>query len=180
MTIHAKAQRLDLSNVFLVGDSAGAHLAALSAQIHASKSLQKAYKVVASAISIKALGLSCGVYDFERHSQDDPDPMTLRLFKTVFGKRDFRKHRLYELSSVSNNLESSFPPSYVLSSKSDVPLILESEAFIKELKAHHCIVKARIMPKKLKLTHVFNIKLIHPESLEVMREMCSFFQSFTS
>jgi hypothetical protein len=57
---------------------------------------------------------------------------------------------------------------------------LESEAFIQELKAMHCKVKVRIMPKKLKLTHVFNIKLIHPESLEVMREMSSFFQSFTS
>lgn len=180
MTHNAKAQRLDLENVFLVGDSAGAHLAALSAQIQASEHLQKAYKVKPSAICIKALGLSCGVYDFERHVQDDPDPMTLRLFKTVFGKRDFRKHPLYELSSVSHNLKASFPPTYVLSSKSDVPLILESEAFIKELKAQHCIVKVRIMPKKLKLSHVFNIKLDHPESLEVMREMSSFFQSFTS
>lgn len=180
MTHNAKKQRLDLTNVFLVGDSAGAHLAALSAQIQSSADLQKATKVTPSAITIKALGLSCGVYDFDRHIQDDPDPMTLRLFKTVFGKRDFRRHPLYEISSVSHNLNASFPPSYVLSSKSDVPLILETEAFIKELKAHQCIVKARIMPKKLKLSHVFNIKLNHPESQEVMDELCSFFQSFTS
>lgn len=180
MTRHAKTQRLDLRNVFLVGDSAGAHLAALSAQIHASKALQKRFGVVASPIVIKALGLSCGVYDFDRHIQDDKDPMTLLMFKTVFGRSDFRRHPLYRFSSVSTNLDPSFPPAYVLSTKSDVPLILETQAFIAELKAHHLKYKARILPKKAKLYHVFNIKLIYPQSREVMDELCAFFQAFTS
>jgi hypothetical protein len=69
---------------------------------------------------------------------------------------------------------------YVLSSQGDVDLVRESEIFIEELKAWGITVKARIMPKKLKLTHVFNIKLNSTESTEVMDEMCAFFQSFTA
>lgn len=180
MVKHAKEQRLDLSNVFLVGDSAGAHLSALAAQIHASKALQKRYQVKPSPISIKALGLSCGVYDFDRHLQDDKDPMTLLMFKTVFGRNDFRRHPLYRWSSVSSNLNASFPPAYVLSSKSDVPLILETQALIKELKALKLTYKAEILPKKAKRYHVFNIKMIDPESVRVMTEMVAFFQAFTS
>jgi hypothetical protein len=87
---------------------------------------------------------------------------------------------LYKLSSVSTLLDPHFPPAYVLSSKSDIPLILETQAFIQELKALKLTYKARILPKKLKRYHVFNIKLIYPESIEVMDEMVSFFQSFTS
>lgn len=180
MCTHALSERLDLDNVFLVGDSAGAHLAALSAQIHHSSMLQKRYHVHASPIMIKALGLSCGVYDFDRHIKDDPDPMTLMMFKTVFNRNDFRRHPLYQLSSVSHNLDASFPAAYVLSTKSDLPLIIETQAFIKELRERKLKYKARILPKKHKLGHVFNIKLIHPESIEVLDEMVTFFQAFTS
>lgn len=180
MSENAARQKLDLKNVLLVGDSAGAHLAALCAQIHLSPILQKRFGVKPSSITIKALGLSCGVYDFDRHIQDDPDPMTLLMFKTVFGRSDFRRHPLYRFSSVSANLEGSFPPAYVLSTKSDVPLILETQAFVKELKAKRLVVQARILPKKAKLYHVFNIKLLYPQSIEVMDELCAFFQAFTS
>jgi len=180
LSTHASSQRLDLHNVFLVGDSAGAHLSALCAQIHGSKALQKRYGVLASPIAIKALGLSCGVYDFDRHIADDHDPMTVPMFKTVFGRNDFRRHPLYRFSSVSHNLDASFPPAYVLSTKSDIPLILETQALIKELKAYKLVYQARILPKKLKRYHVFNIKLIDPESIVVMDEMLAFFQAFTS
>ena len=180
MSLNAKAEKLDISNVYLVGDSAGAHLAAICAEIHLSSDLQKRYEVKASSITIRALGLSCGLYDIERHLKDDKDPMTLSMVKTVFHRNDFRRHPMYKLSSVSTLLDPHFPPAYVLSSKSDIPLICETQAFIQELKALKLTYKARILPKKLKRYHVFNIKLIYPESIEVMDEMVSFFQSFTS
>jgi acetyl esterase/lipase len=180
MSLNAKVEKLDTSNVYLVGDSAGAHLAALCAEIHLSSDLQKRYEVKASSITIRALGLSCGLYDIERHLKDDHDPMTLSMVKTVFHRNDFRRHPLYKFSSVSTLLDSHFPPAYILSSKSDIPLILETQAFIQELKALKLTYKARILPKKLKRYHVFNIKLIYPESIEVMDEMVALFQSFTS
>lgn len=180
MVANAKKQRLDLKNVFFVGDSAGAHLAALSAEIHHSYDLQIRYKVKASDFSLKAVGLSCGVYDFERFLRDNPEPLNLVLLKTIFHRTDFRRHPLYMYSSASYNLSSSFPPAYVLSSYSDVDLVQETETFIDELKALRLTFKERIMPKKLKLFHVFNIKLNTPESTEAMDEMCAFFQSFTS
>jgi len=180
MSKNAINEKLDINNVFLVGDSAGAHLSALSAEIFKSKDLQKRYHVKASPLTIKALGLSCGIYDIERHLDNHSDPMSVMMFKTVFHQHDFRSHPLYRASSVSSQLTQDFPPAYVLSSKSDVPLIEETQAFIKELRALRLIYKARILPKKLKRTHVFNIKLIYPESIEVMDEMVAFFQAFTS
>ena len=180
MTLNAEKENLDLNHVYLVGDSAGAHLSALCAQIHHSQHLQKIYRVKASPIKIIALGLSCGLYDIQRHINHVSDPMDLMLFRTVFNRRDIEKHPLFKFSSVSQNLNKDFPAAYVLSSVYDIDLYPETQALLSELKSKNLCYQSRIMPKKLKLSHVFNIKLIHKESIEVMDEMHAFFQSFTT
>ncbi len=176
---NAIAQRLNPHQVFLVGDSAGAHLSALAALIHTSPALQKVYKIKPSAISIKAVGLSCGVYDMTRMVHSSLDlPMTKAMVQTLFNRGDYTKHPLYAYSSVSANLHTKFPPAYVLSTKSDIPLITETLAFLDDLDMHKLTYKKRILPLKAKRFHVFNIKMIYPESVEVMDEMTTWFKTF--
>lgn len=175
---NAEAQAFDVENVFIIGDSAGAHLAALSALIHADKGLQKRYGVESSAVKIKALGLSCGVYDFDRLLDDPYDmPMRKTLLETIFNQKDFAKHPLYAYASVSRLLKASFPPAYVVSSEADA-LCPETKNLVYEMEAFGLNKKVRIFDKSHALTHVFNLKSVYPESRIVMDEMFAFFESF--
>jgi acetyl esterase/lipase len=162
-----------------VGDSAGAHLSALAALIHTSPALQPVYKITPSAVTIQALGLSCGVYDLTRMVHQSHDlPMTKAMMQTLFNRSDYTKHPLYPYSSVAKHLHDRFPPAYVLSTKSDIPLIKETLAFLDDLDMHKLPYKKRILPLKAKRFHVFNIKMIDPESVLVMDEMTTWFKTF--
>lgn len=175
---NAEAQAFDVDNVFVIGDSAGAHLSALTALIHADKTLQKHYGVEASNVKIKALGLSCGVYDFERLLNDPYDmPMRKTLVETIFHQKNYLEHPLYSYASVSNLLNSSFPPAYVVSSEAE-PLYPETKHFVRELESLGLVNKVRIFEKSHELPHVFNLKSIYPESRIVLDEMFAFFESF--
>lgn len=176
---NALAQRLNPQQVFLVGDSAGAHLSALAALIHTSPALQQVYKIIPSEVTIQALGLSCGVYDLTRMVHQSHDlPMTKAMMQTLFNRGDYTKHPLYPYSSVAKHLHDRFPPAYVLSTKSDIPLIKETLAFLDDLDMHKLPYKKRILPLKAKRFHVFNIKMIYPESVMVMDEMTTWFKTF--
>lgn len=167
----------DLSRVFFVGDSAGAHLSALCAQIIESKSLQESFGVKAPSFKPLALGLSCGVYDFERLLEGPNDlPLKDILLKVIFNQKDFKNHPLFNLSCVSKNLNESFTPTYLLSSKAD-SLHHESETFELELRNLKIKHQKHFFPKKDQLPHVFNLKSIYPQSNVVNAEMMAFFAS---
>ena len=171
-------EQFDINRVYLVGDSAGAHLSALTSLIHKNDDLLKAYNLQASNCKIVANGLSCGVYDFNRLLSDE-NKMPLRdtLIETIFNRKDFENHPLFNLSSVSKLLDSSFTPSYILSSEAD-PLCLESKLLIEECKKFNIQIKSHILPESHQLPHVFNLKSIYPESKVVMDEMFEFFNQF--
>lgn len=175
---NAEAEALDVDNVFILGDSAGAHITALTALIHQSKELQERYGVQAADIQIKALGLSCGVYDFDRLLNDPYDmPMRRTLLETIFDRKDFNEHPLYPYASVSMQLSVGLPPVYLVSSEAD-PLCPESKQLIQELDGSNAVFKARIFAKDHALPHVFNLKSIYPESRIVLDEMFAFFAQF--
>lgn len=175
---NAEAEALDVNNVYLIGDSAGAHMAALTALIHASEVLRKAYGVDETALKIKALGLSCGVYDFERLLSDPYDiPMRKVLMETIFDRRDFEAHPLFAVSSVSKLLNHQLPPAYVVSSMAD-SAYPETKCLVEELEVLGLTKKVRIFDESHALPHVFNLKSIYPESRIVLDEMFAFFDSF--
>lgn len=176
--VNAQSLKLDAQNVFFVGDSAGAHLAALSAQIQSDETLQNVYGIRPTKLHLRALGLSCGVYDFTRLVHDAYDlPLKDTLMEVLFNQEDYQNHPLYLKSSVSNILNDRFYPCYVVSSKAD-PLTLETQLFIQECKALNLNIKTRLYPKSKGLPHVFNLKSIYPQSHEVNSEMIAYFNSF--
>lgn len=171
-------EQFDISRVYLVGDSAGAHLAALASIIHSKPDLQEMYNVKKTNCTILALGLSCGVYDFDRLLGDD-HKMPLRdiLLTTIFNRLDFQSHPLYKVSSVSNLIDSSFIPAYILSSEAD-SLCTETIKLINECDEYKVVYESHIYPESHQLPHVFNLKSIYPESKVVMDEMFEFFKRF--
>jgi acetyl esterase/lipase len=171
-------EQFDISRIFLVGDSAGAHLAALASIIHKKYDLQTMYNLKKTNCTILALGLSCGVYDFDRLLSDD-HKMPLRdvLMTTIFNRLDFQSHPLYKVSSVSYLVDNSFTPSYILSSEADT-LCPETLKLIEECKEHKVTFVSHVYPESHQLPHVFNLKSIYLESKVVMDEMFEFFKRF--
>jgi acetyl esterase/lipase len=173
---NADAYDLDASHVYLVGDSAGAHLCALLANTLMDVELCAKLGIEKSNVKIRALGLSCGVYDLERLLDSKVDFPNLKLtVETLFGQEDYVNHPLFTYSSVSAHLQDEFPPTYLLTSVCD-NLNVETLAFADELSDKGIDHELRIMDEELKLGHVFNIKLNIPESLEVMSDMIRFFK----
>lgn len=173
-----ETELFDISRIYLVGDSAGAHLAALASIVHTKPDLQEMYNVKKSNCHILALGLSCGVYDFNRLLSDEYNmPLRDILISTIFNRIDFDHHQLYKVSSVSYLLDTSFTPAYILSSEADT-LCSETLKLVNECKERGVVYKSHIFPEYLQLPHVFNLKSIYPESKVVMDEMFEFFKRF--
>lgn len=173
-----ETELFDISRIYLVGDSAGAHLAALASIVHTKPDLQEMYNVKKSNCHILALGLSCGVYDFNRLLSDEYNmPLRDILISTIFNRIDFDHHPLYKVSSVSYLLDTSFTPAYILSSEADT-LCSETLKLVNECKERGVVYKSHIFPEYLQLPHVFNLKSIYPESKVVMDEMFEFFKRF--
>jgi acetyl esterase/lipase len=130
---HADAYDLDPSHVYLVGDSAGAHLCALLANTLLSEDLASRFPIENPGVKIRALGLSCGVYDLERLLDSEVDFPNLKItVETLFDQEDYQNHPLFPYSSVSANLLADFPPTYLLTSLCD-SLHAETLAFADEL-----------------------------------------------
>jgi len=173
---HSGTYDLDPKHVYLVGDSAGAHLCALLANTLLSPDLMAPFGFEKPDVMIRALGLSCGVYDLQRLLDSEVDFPNLKItVETLFDREDYQNHPLFPYSSVSANLQDDFPPTYLLTSLGD-SLHVETLAFADELNDKGINLDLRIMEEELKLGHVFNIKLNIPESLEVMYDMVRFFK----
>lgn len=175
---NAEVEEFDINRVYLVGDSAGAHLSALTSIIHKNPTLLEQYNLKQTKCNILACGLSCGVYDFDRlvHG-DNPMPLRDTLMETIFNRKDFENHPLYKLSSVSYLMDHDFTPSYIISSEAD-SLYNETKLLIDDCMKYHVNFRFHIFPESLQLPHVFNLKSIYPESKIVMDEMFAFFNSF--
>jgi len=170
-----ETEGFDINRVFLVGDSAGAHLSALSSIIHKSHDLQRMYNVQASKCQVIGLGLSCGVYDFDRLLGSDYSmPLRDTLIETIFNSKHPKSHPLYDVSSVSKLMNSNFTPAYIISSEADT-LYPETRKLIEECIGNNVQYQSHILPESLKLPHVFNLKSVYPESKIVMDEMFDFF-----
>ena len=175
--LNHKAFQLDPNNVFLVGDSAGAHLSALSALLFQDDQLRSHYPISKSAIKIKALGLSCGVYDFDHLVNTDINlPMRKMMVQAIFNQVDYTNHPLYPYASVLPNVNTLLP-SYILSTESD-SIHYQSLELIQACIDKKIPYLARTMPKALKLYHVFNLRLKFPESLMILDEMDRFFKQY--
>jgi acetyl esterase/lipase len=171
---NASQLSLDIDHVFMIGDSAGAHLISLYQCLRNSS--QNAIPLIAE-IDIKAVALSCGVYDFDTFNTPKIKfPQKTNTLRSLFGSVDYRSSPLYPYASVSKLITADFPDALVISSQFD-PLYPQSEQFLKILNDHSIIHQTYIAERKRKLPHVFNTRLTYPESIEVLTMITNFFKA---
>ncbi len=112
---HGEKYGMDLKNIFMVGDSAGAQMLSQYATIVTNPEYEKLFAFrVPKDFHIQAIGLNCGMYTFDVEVGDeDTSQMNRALFFDYFGKevRDVGSQ-----ARVLDYITDSFPPTYLMTS----------------------------------------------------------------
>lgn len=165
---NAKEYRFDLTNIFLIGDSAGAQLASQYGAIATNESYEKEFEFkVPRDITIRAMALNCGLYSFHERPID---------FKDYLGKNwDETDKRLKVLDNISAN----YPPCYVMSAAHDF-LKEKAEPMCKFIQSKGVEAKMKIYgeEKDEHMLHVFHCNLKLKEADECNGDECEFFKEY--
>ncbi|MEG2453650.1 MAG: alpha/beta hydrolase [Clostridia bacterium] len=170
---------LDVNNIFLTGDSAGAHFVALAIKILNDVKLQSIFKVKCIA-KINAIGLTCGVYNLA-------DLLTVgkglgkKYLALLFGKeKGFENSQLFKACCIVDDDILSFPPTFINTSNNDF-FEKYNLAFFDLLKKNNIeceLVDFIDGQTEHKLQHVYNICFPEwNESMEANDKMCAFFKA---
>lgn len=170
---------LDMNHFYLVGDSAGAHLSALTALLLQKKSYQEVFGVHLTQ-SVKAVGLNCGLYYLRGHPEIVNPKSFLKLhMRALFNRKDYHQSPYFEIANIAEHLDQSFPPVYLMSSELDF-LHKDTLKLAGELKKYKIKYRLDYFAKEKKLIHVFHLKHHQQDSMYVKKRMVEFFKQNTS
>lgn len=173
---------IDANSVFLVGDSAGANIAATVAALFSNNDFVDMLQIKVNA-KIKAIGLSCGIYDMNEQLLK-ANRLNKYIAEMYFQKKikDFPPKETYD---IYGNITKDFPATFITSCKDDF-LYSQNVNFAKFLLDKNIAVQTLFFDEiEYPLGHVFNYRWINNFG-EVMKEavvardrMCAFFTAFT-
>ena len=170
----------DTSRVFLVGDSAGAHMAAMYACLCTNPSYPSCVGVTPPAGFVPtALALNCGIYDMqELMAGKGPLLSFLKpMVKDLLGTRRPSEEQLDVLSPV-HYVTPAFPPAYVMTATGDF-LIGQPDYLLPVLEANGIAHEFKIYgTQENKLPHVFHCNLRLAEAAQCNREEMDFFKTY--
>lgn len=165
--------KIDTDNVFLVGDSAGGHMA-FQYGIAYSNEVYRNLLGLSIPLKIKGIAMNCAMYDDIVFK--DKDIATKYILKQLLGsKRRKEKKDIYEFNKYLN---SSFPPSFILTAENDFlkEQNINMDKRFTELNIPH---KFHLYEsnRKDKLGHVFHCNVIDPVSVIANNDEADFFKS---
>lgn len=166
----------DISNVFIVGDSAGGHLASLTLALEANTELAEKWQL-RTDIKPRGGGLICGAFEFN-FLLKLRNPVIKAYGKYFLGK-EFRKSEWLPYLQFSAVYNGALPPVFLSSSEKDF-IKSQTRKMAKFLDEHKQPYKLRLWDSatKNKLTHVYQV--IYPEyeeSVITNKEMTDFFKT---
>ena len=178
MVKHAEEYHMDLNNVFMVGDSAGAQMASQYAAIVTNADYAKLFPfTVPQTITIRAIGLNCGMYVLTIVDKDGKvNKMNKALYGDYLGKDfDLSDERL----DVLGHITASYPPTYVMTSYYD---FLKENAkpmydFLTD-KGIACVQKCYGTEDKKYMAHVCHVNMNLEEAKEINQDECAFFRKY--
>lgn len=170
---------LDLEKIFLVGDSAGAHLAGLYACICTNPACASGYSFTVPAGFVpKALALNCGVYvpvptgDVPALVHEQVNDLPKELMPGGCTKEEA------ELIDVIKYITSAFPPAFIMTATEDFcrPQAAYLEKVLKKIGVPYVfkIYGEEGQP----LQHVFHVDMRNEAGRICNDEECAFFREF--
>ncbi|MCQ2743034.1 MAG: alpha/beta hydrolase [Bacilli bacterium] len=103
---------IDFENLFVVGDSAGAHLASQLALIYSNPEYRKTLLEIDFApIKFKGIGLNCGFYEWDTLTHKDS------MFIRYIGEKNYEKYK--DSVDTLKYIDARFPPTMICSCNGD-------------------------------------------------------------
>lgn len=168
---------LDMENVFMVGDSAGGHLAGLYAAICTNPEYAANYDFrVPQGFVPKALGLNCGVYVPLGGISVLGDPQDREVMEDFLPEKGSLRER--SLINVPDHVTSAYPPVYLMTCVDDfcrpqAPLLEQA------LKENHVPYEYALYgDEENPLYHVFHVTMQEPLGQKCNDEECAFFRNY--
>lgn len=128
---HATQYNLDLTNVFISGDSAGAHMTAVVAACFCSEEYANALGVVKPSFVPKGYIMNCGIYDVDFYN---PVPIGRAMMRKFVGRDDVKNHPLHKYLNPMPYIDSKANNVLVVKGTIDIMTILQSDKMVKRLK----------------------------------------------
>jgi len=172
--------KLDIENIFLVGDSAGAQLTSHYCTIYSNPEFSKMYDfVLPRKLNIRGIALNCGMYDITEQAimknEEEKQPIDMNdLLQDYLGKD---RECLQDKLNVNKYITDQFPPAFVMTSWYD---------FLKEkAKPMYELLKERGVVTEYKLYghegekhmgHVFHVNMNLEEAKKCNLDEIEFFK----
>ena len=152
-----------------MGDSAGAQLASQYAAIHTNPEYASLFGLKQDKVTIRALGLNCGVYDMGKRGAEKRKGLVLDYLGKDIPADD---PRLDVLSAVTK----AFPPAYITTAHNDF-LRDDAEPMFRFLtgKGIPCGWKCYGTPAQKDIGHVFHVNILKPEAIACNDDATAFF-----
>ena len=170
---HATEYRLDTSNVFAVGDSAGAHILGLYCNICTNETYaQSFFPMLEDAKAPKAVALNCGVYDVRRGAPTGE--MTAGLLEVLLPYKGTEEE--LDMISVCNHVTYDFPPTFIMTCTGDGQA-KQVFSMVKTLTEKNIPFEYHYYGDRLhELGHVFHLDMRSDFARICNDEECSFFR----
>lgn len=166
----------DLDNLFLTGDSAGAHLSALAINCLLNEEAERIFNVH-SDIRFKAVTLTCGAFNPTSMAKI---PIVRSFMKGIIGK-GFKKSPYYQYADVKSTLPDSYIPTRFITADGDFlkKMVFSTYHLFKEKGFDAELSHIPFRKQKNVLGHVYNIlQPYYEESIQTNEGTVNFFKSF--
>lgn len=177
---HGREYELDTDHIFMVGDSAGAHLLAIYASMCVNADCVERFGIaVPKGFVPTAVALNCGAYDMPSLVKAENKKVRSSMksaMKDLLGKKDFEK-KVEEVNALSY-LTEDFPPAYVMSANED---FLQPQTLLLRDSLNALGVSFRFQiygDENEKLQHVFHCDVNNPKAAACNDDECDFFRTF--
>jgi acetyl esterase len=175
---NAARYHIDPARIVLAGDSAGAQLAAQTANIVSVPAYAKAVGIVPALERRQLAGviLHCGGYDAKLLKLEGPFAGFLQAVGwSYFGVKDFLKHPKAAEFSVVDHVTPDYPPTFISAGNAD-PLLAHSLAMADAVAAKGVPVDRLFYPKDHKppLGHEYQFDLDTDAGMLVLERMLTF------
>ena len=172
LCVCARKYHMDPENVIIVGDSAGAQLASQYAAMHTDRSYAAAFRMQMAPVTIRCLGLFCGMYDLAPMLSGSGKGLAQDYLGKDIPAEDPRL-------AVLNHITGSYPPAFVATACNDF-LRPCAEPMYALLTKQGVPARFRCYgsPEQKEVGHVFHVNILLPEARACNDDAALFFAQY--
>jgi len=169
---NALRYHLDPSRIILLGDSAGAQLTSQYAAMHTNPGYSALFRIQMAPVSIRAVGLFCGMYDMTERASGKRKGLALDYLGRKLAPEDPR-------FDVLGNIGPNYPPAFIATACHDFlrPCAEPMYNFLSE-KGVEAWWQCYGTEEQEEIGHVFHVNIVLPEARQCNDDAALFFARY--